>query len=658
MVVIEGLFRQLFNMSITGSYVILAILIVRLVFRGMPKNFSYALWIVAGLRLICPFSFSAPFSLFSLKLFSSVVAQSADDRTLTFMTGDLGRIISPSVKAVLPAAEQSGQDSLPAAVSAASVQFSQWGWLIAAVIWIIGVVMLLIIAIATYVRVRRLVDSAVRLEGNVYEADKIPSPFILGFLRPRIFIPFHLAAAEQDYILRHERYHLRRGDHWLKPVAYLLLMLHWFNPMVWFAYYLMGHDMEMSCDEAVLNKMSDSIKYDYSASLLAMATRRPFLAASPLAYGESNARLRIKNILKFRKPQRWVIVLAVAVCLAIAAACLANPLKLAQPTSAAQLAALDEAIHAAILWQNQDATSASDYQTEAHTILKTVDSKTQVTAYLVAMYLEYSQNDDGSLEKQRGNHMPVALTLTKDTAGNLKLSEYWIPTDGDDYGRSIRTKFPADIEQAALASYTFSASHEKICEDYARSYFASNKTAAVFQFNSIRQYMQYDLPAALTVGSDNRELGYLGGNLFGLKATGDFVAEAASDSTPPGWHSYGGAEIFYQLNCQFANGQLKHVSLPWNHAVYLTNAESIENCAAPAVMFEVSFDLYTQPEASKNHIAKDKQTSKMWYVFFTREDSKISYAIFLNAEHFSKEATVTLAKSVEFSDDAFSLVVQ
>lgn len=658
MTTIDVLFRQLFNMSITGIYVILAILLVRLFFRRMPKKISYALWIIAGLRLVLPFSFSAPFSIFNLKFFNSVVSKSPNDHTLTFVQGDLGQTITPTANTVLPSTGQLGQASGTISAPVISEQISQSGWLIAAIVWLIGIFILVIIAIAAYIKVKQLVDNAVRLEDNVYEADRIPSPFILGFFRPRIFIPFHLAASEQDYILRHERYHLRRGDHWLKPVAYLILMLHWFNPIVWLAYYLMVRDMEMSCDEAVLNQMSDSLKYDYSSSLLAMAARKPFLPVSPLAFGESNTKLRIKNILNFRKPKRWVVILSVAACLAIAAACLANPLDSAQPTSSDQLATLEEAIHEAILAQNQNAASISEFQTEAHTILKTLDSNTQVSAYLVSMYFEYNLNEDGLLEKYRGNSMPIVLTFTRDSAGNLTLSEYWIPEDGDYYGSSIRSKFPADIEEAALTSYTFSAAHEKICEDNARNYFASKKTTTIFQFDSISQYLQYDLPAELIVDNYNRELGSLGGNLFGLKDNGNFVAEEASESTPPGWHSFGGAEMYYQLNCQFNNGKLTGVSLPWNHAFYLANAESIEGCVASAIILEVSFDLYTAPEAYNNHITKDNQTSKMWYVFFAQEDSKISYAIFLNAKYFSKEATIALAQSVEFSDNAFSLVVQ
>ena len=178
-----------------------------------------------------------------------------------------------------------------------------------------------------------------------------------------------------------------------------------------------------------------------------------------------------------------------------------------------------------------------------------------------------------------------------------------------------------------------------------------------FAFNSISQYITYNVPATLVDGSYNRELGYLGGTLFCRKDNGSFIAKEASDSTPPGWYSYGGAELYYKLTCKFTNGQLTNVSLPWNHSIDLTAAEPLSDCAVPAVIVQIGFDLYTAPEAQQLNIAKDKQNATMWYVFFAKEDSEISYAVFLNADHYSKEDTISLARSVKFSADAFSFVV-
>jgi len=183
-------------------------------------------------------------------------------------------------------------------------------------------------------------------------------------------------------------------------------------------------------------------------------------------------------------------------------------------------------------------------------------------------------------------------------------------------------------------------------------------TSAIFAYDSINKYMTYALPCTLVEGEYNRELGYLGGNLFRLRENGNTVAKQASDGTPPGWNSYGGAEMYYQLNCRFNDGQLIDVALPWNHSSYLSKPESVDNCVAPAVIAKVSFDLYTMPEIDEKHIPKENQNSTMWYVFVAKEDSKITYAVFLDAENNSKEDIVTLAQSVKFSNDAFSLSIQ
>ena len=184
---------------------------------------------------------------------------------------------------------------------------------------------------------------------------------------------------------------------------------------------------------------------------------------------------------------------------------------------------------------------------------------------------------------------------------------------------------------------------------------AGNGSGIYIEFN---QSIKYDLPSTLVDGTYNKELGYLGGNLFCRKDTGNCAAKEASESTPPGWSSYGGVEMYYKLNCQFDGGQLTDVSQPWNHSEYLTKAEPVGNCTVPAVIVKVSFDLYPIPEAMEKHIDKEKQTSTMWYVFFAKQGSEISYAIFLNADYYSKEDTASLAQSVKFTDNAFRWAIK
>lgn len=175
---------------------------------------------------------------------------------------------------------------------------------------------------------------------------------------------------------------------------------------------------------------------------------------------------------------------------------------------------------------------------------------------------------------------------------------------------------------------------------------------------SMSRYITYNLPETLINGDYNVELGYLGGNLFCYKEIGSCIISETSESTPYGWNSYGGVEMYYKLNCIFNNGQLIDVSIPWNHSVYLDEAQPVDGCEVPAIIIPVSHDLYTAVEAEEKGLTQDEITSKMWYVFFAKEDSDISYAIYFNKDYYSMEDTISLAQTVRFSEDAFNIVIQ
>jgi len=188
-----------------------------------------------------------------------------------------------------------------------------------AVIWFFIVVGMLIYTVVTYALLKRKLRFATKMDGNVYETDRIRSPFVLGFVRPKIYVPVGLSDSDLDYILRHERTHIKRLDYLVKPVAFLALALHWFNPLVWLTYFLLAADMEMSCDERVLNEMGGEVKEAYSNALLSLATGRHLIGLSPLVFGEGNTKKRIKNVLKFKKPSRIIIAAAMILVVALTA---------------------------------------------------------------------------------------------------------------------------------------------------------------------------------------------------------------------------------------------------------------------------------------------------------------------------------------------------
>lgn len=311
---IGGVFQQVVSMSLTASLVILAICGARLLLRQAPKKFSYWLWAGAAFRLVCPFSFPAAFSLLALAPAAQTVAETGPLTEVSYLPG-----------AGLPAAAP-GVGAADAALPQAAGAGQALGlWEVLGLVWLLGAAALLIGALVAYLRVKRQVATAVKFAHNVYECGAFRSPFVLGFFRPKIYIPFGLEPRQREHVLCHESAHIQRRDYLVKPLGFLLLAIHWFNPLVWLAFHLMSRDMEMSCDEKVLSQLGEEARREYSLSLLSIGSRRRFPAPNPLAFGETGVKERVVNVMKFRRAKRWVTVAAAVAVVAVTAACAANP---------------------------------------------------------------------------------------------------------------------------------------------------------------------------------------------------------------------------------------------------------------------------------------------------------------------------------------------
>lgn len=325
------------------TLVILAVLLVRLILRRLPKKYSYLLWSVVGIRMLFQIQLPARFSLLSIWHF--LMQRISGIRFLT----DSPKVTNMQRLTDLQAGTQNlqpaGQLITGQTVTGAAQGLSQagsglgsgWDHLlqICMLIWIAGMIVLLLYGILSYFKCRKMTVQAVHMEGNIWECDHLTTPFVLGIVRPRIYIPFHLSAEEKPYILAHETYHIRRGDPIVRLLAFVLLTFYWINPFVWIAYFLMIRDMEMSCDEAVLLQLGTQIKKAYSNSLLTFATGRKQVTFSPLAFGESGTSGRIKNILDFKKPKVWGSLLAILAVILAAVFCLTSQ-KTEDDTSALQ----------------------------------------------------------------------------------------------------------------------------------------------------------------------------------------------------------------------------------------------------------------------------------------------------------------------------------
>jgi len=285
------------NMSLTGAFVIAAIVVARFALKKAPKMISYCLWAVAGFRLAIPFSFESVLSLMPFK--AQPIPQGLPDYT------------AQQVYTVASGTPDPGYPWLAGQAAGPQQVLLSLGFYI----WLLGALVMLICGMVSFLRLKRAVSGASLVPPNIYEADNIETPFVLGVLKPAIYIPSGLTRRERSYIVLHEQTHIRRRDHLVKFAAYFILCLHWFNPLAWAAFLLMGVDMEMSCDERVLKVMGAGTKKDYSQSLVRLATQRRVFSGSPLAFGEGGVKERVRNILSFGKTSWLVTITAVVLAL-------------------------------------------------------------------------------------------------------------------------------------------------------------------------------------------------------------------------------------------------------------------------------------------------------------------------------------------------------
>ncbi|MDD4312383.1 MAG: M56 family metallopeptidase, partial [Eubacteriales bacterium] len=323
------LFRAILNMSVTGGIAALAVLLLRIPLKRAPRWISYALWAVVFLRLVVPFSFSSPVS-----LLGGIGAPAPVNGIVSYLSVDhaaaTGRFSNPVQDASgafssLSLAEESTASFAPTPMASADPMQI---WLaIGTMVWLIGIAGLLLYAIIQYIRLQRRVSDAVRSECDVYETDAITSPFVLGVFRPHIILPVGMLTNERKLVLLHERAHIYRFDYLAKPVAFLILTLHWFNPLVWLAFRLFCDDMEASCDERAIQKCNRDEIAAYGETLLRLGTQRAAFAAGPLAFGEHCTKGRIINVLNNKKPAFWIVAVAVLAAVITAIVLLANPLE-------------------------------------------------------------------------------------------------------------------------------------------------------------------------------------------------------------------------------------------------------------------------------------------------------------------------------------------
>ena len=307
------LFLKIINMSISASWLVLAVLILRFVLKKAPKWINVLLWGIVAIRLICPFSFESTLSL--IPSAETIPLNIGMDTTPTINSG-----ISAINNAVNPIISQSNTPMAGASVNLLQITIGIYEY-----IWIFGMIALALYTAISYWRLRRKVDTAVRYKDNIFQSENVSFPFVLGIIKPRIYLPFKMNGQYLEYVVAHEQAHICRKDHWWKPLGFLLLMIHWFNPLMWLAYVLLCRDIELACDERVIKELGNEQRGDYTQALVACSVNRRMIAACPLAFGEVSVKERVKSVMNYKKPAFWVIIISVIVCVGVAVCFLTNP---------------------------------------------------------------------------------------------------------------------------------------------------------------------------------------------------------------------------------------------------------------------------------------------------------------------------------------------
>ena len=416
------LFLKVLSMSLSSLWLFGAVVLLRLALKRSPKWIHVLLWALVAIRLVCPFSFESSLSLVPEDLSSGAVLEEWSDDYV----GDVEIIhdVRPEYQTAVDAGREpvsageggyyvvTGPDGISEPETVKTAQLP-----ILAGIWLAGMAAMALYTVFSYTSLRRKMATSVRLKGNIYQSEAAASPFVLGLIRPKIYLPFTMDEMDIPHVIAHERAHIRRKDHWWKPLGFLVLTIHWFNPAVWLGYILLCRDIELACDEKVIRDMNLQQQADYSQALLNCSVHRRSIAACPLAFGEVGVKQRVANILHYKKPGFWVLLIALIACIALAVCFLTNPVRSGAPFG-------QDWYTERFLYQNIDMFSDSDMLPEGDYAM----ASQQLDGLL---YAHYRLSEDGELSVLEGDTEKWATlgTFREEHLSMLNFDDYFKQED-------------------------------------------------------------------------------------------------------------------------------------------------------------------------------------------------------------------------------------
>ena len=489
----------LLKLSLPAGILIAAVLLARQLLRKAPKWISCALWALVALRLICPFTIESPLSVMPNDVGSGKAVDAWMDSYVpggytVIYEGEPGYVEAVGSER-LPVQSKDGINYVVTGVGVSSVPETVGNQILPYLFcgWVFGMTAMLLYAVVSYLRLKRRTAVTVPWAEGVLMCDEIDAPFILGVFRPRIYLPSRMTEPQLSRVLAHEKVHLKRHDHWWKPLGFLLLSVYWFNPLVWIAYILLCRDIEMACDERVVRDMGTAERADYAQALLDCSRSRRVIAACPLAFGEVGVKERVKGVLNYKKPAFWIILIAIIACIVLAVCLMTDPF-----SNKSLSGKLGVSMDMAVAEHNRSSQSEGRFIATDYDILLVSESGSETTVYAWVLYEEYSfDGRDAKLET--GSHIPTVITFDTSDKGNDSASydviEYWEPRGGSYYADDIRAKFPWSIRGKALDATKSKAKSEN-CLGAAREYFGVDESKlldAVFGHYYKIQEIRYEV---------------------------------------------------------------------------------------------------------------------------------------------------------------------
>ncbi|MBR0342980.1 MAG: M56 family metallopeptidase, partial [Oscillospiraceae bacterium] len=432
----SAIFLKILNMSITASWLIMAVILARLFLKKAPKWIFCILWALVAIRLLCPLSLESALSL----------VPSAETVNTTHYAA------RPYIQSGIDVIDNVANDYLGShyfeGVTVTPGDSPSNPINVISIIWIIGMTVMFLYALISYIRLKKSVGASVPVRDNILSCDEVKSPFILGIIKPLIYVPSSMTEPTLDYVITHETAHIKRHDHWWKPLGFLLLSVYWFNPLCWIAYILLCRDIEMACDEKVIRDMDKGNMAAYSQALLDCSFPKKRIAACPLAFGEVGVKERVRGVLNYKKPTFWIILIAVIACIGIAACLMTDPF-----SNKSLSEKLSVSMDMAVAEHNRSSKSEGHFAAADYDIMLVKQSGNETTVYAWVLYEEYSF-DGKDVKLESGSHIPTAITFdTSDNSGDSStydLIEYWQPRDGSYYAEDIKAKFPWYIRRKAM----------------------------------------------------------------------------------------------------------------------------------------------------------------------------------------------------------------